>query len=152
MSRLERASVQPAHHALTYGGLLALPGARRAFGAAAVARLSSGMTSLSLLLLIDQSTGSFAAAGAATGAFCVGTLTAPAKARLMDRRGQRVILPALGLGTAAAMLAMVLLALSHCQSPLPYVSLCAVAGALTPPGCCAGVRGQRGPAAPGHLR
>jgi MFS family permease len=133
MSRLEQASVLPAQPALSYRSLLARPGARRAFGAAAVARLSIGMASLSLLLLVHSSTGSFAAAGAATGAFSAGTLTAPAKARLLDRRGQRVMLPVLGLGAAAAMLAVVLLACSDCRTPVPYLFFCGAAGALMPP-------------------
>ena len=133
MSRLEQAPVPHACHPLTYGGLLALPGARRAFGAAAVARLSFGMAGLSLLLLVHQATGSFAAAGAASGAFSAGTLTAPVKARLMDRRGQRAMLPVLGLGAAAAMLAMTLLDQAGRRNPAPYIVLCAVAGALMPP-------------------
>ena len=133
MSRLEQAPVSPAHPPLSYGGLLARPGARPAFAAAAVARLSFGMTGLSLLLLIHQATGSFAAAGAAGGAFSAGTLTAPIKARLMDRRGQRVTLPLLGLGAAAALLAMALLGQAGCRNPAPYIAACAVAGALMPP-------------------
>jgi predicted MFS family arabinose efflux permease len=133
MSRLEEAPVPHAHRSLTYGGLLARPGAGRAFAAAAVARLSFGMTGLSLLLLIHQATGSFAAAGAASGAFSAGTLTGPVKARLMDRRGQRVMLPVLGLGTAADMLAMALLAQAGCRNPAAYIVACAAAGALTPP-------------------
>ena len=133
MSRLEQAPVSHARHSLTYVGLLTLPGAGRAFGAAAVARLSFGMAGLSLLLLIHQATGSFAAAGVAGGAFSAGTLTAPAKARLIDRRGQRVVLPLLGLGAAAAMLAMALLDQAADRNPLPYIAACAAAGALTPP-------------------
>lgn len=82
MSRLEQAPVPHARHSLTYRGLLALPGALRAFGAAAVARLSFGMAGLSLLLLIHHATGSFATAGAAGGAYSAGTLTAPFKAAL----------------------------------------------------------------------
>jgi predicted MFS family arabinose efflux permease len=133
MSRLEQAPVSHAHHSLTYAGLLALPGAGRAFGAAAVARLSFGMAGLSLLLLIHQATGSFAAAGAAGGAFSAGTLTAPVKARLLDRRGQRATLPLLGLAAAAALLAMALLGQADYRNPVPYVAACAVAGALVPP-------------------
>jgi hypothetical protein len=133
MSRLEQAPVSAARNALTYGGLLALPGARRAFGAAAVARLSFGMVGLSLLLLVHQATGSFAAAGAASGAFSAGTLTAPVKARLMDRRGQRIMLPLLGLGAAAALVTMALLDQAACRNPVPYLALSAAAGALTPP-------------------
>ena len=133
MSRLEQAPVPHARHCLTYRGLLALPGALRAFGAAAVARLSFGMAGLSLLLLIHHATGSFAAAGAASGAYSAGTLTAPVKARLMDRRGQRTVLPALGLGAAAALLVMILLALASCRNPAAYIVMCAAAGALVPP-------------------
>ena len=65
----DQAPVPHARPSLTYRGLLALPGARRACGAAAVARLSFGMAGLSLLLLIHHATGSFAAAGAAGGAY-----------------------------------------------------------------------------------
>jgi hypothetical protein len=133
MSRLEQAPVSHARHSLTYAGLLTLPGAGRAFGAAAVARLSFGMAALSLLLLIHQATGSFAAAGVAGGAFSAGTMTAPVKARLLDRRGQRVMLPLLGLGAAGAMLAMALLDQAADRDPLPYIAACAVAGALMPP-------------------
>jgi MFS family permease len=113
MSRPEQAPVPHARPSLTYSGLLARPGALRAFGSAAVARLSFGMAGLSLLLPIHLATGSFAAAGAATGAYSAGTLTAPVKARLMDRRGQRAVLAVLGLGAAAALLAIVLLALAR---------------------------------------
>ena len=133
MSRLEEAPVPHAHLSLTYRGLLARPGAGRAFAAAAVARLSFGMTSLSLLLLIHQATGSFAAAGAASGAFSAGTLTGPVKARLLDRRGQRVMLLVLGLGAAAAMLAMALLGQADYRNPAAYLVGCTVAGALMPP-------------------
>ena len=133
MSRLEQAPVSHARHSLTYAGLLTLPGAGRAFGAAAVARLSFGMAGLSLLLLIHQATGSFAAAGVAGGAFSAGTLTAPVKARLIDRRGQRVMLPLLGLAAAAAMVAMALLDQAAYRNPVPYIAACAAAGALTPP-------------------
>jgi MFS family permease len=133
MSRPVQAPVPHARPSLTYRGLLALPGALRAFGSAAVARLSFGMAGLSLLLLIHHATGSFAAAGAASGAYSAGTLTAPVKARLMDRRGQRAVLPVLGLGAAAALLAMVLLALARGRNPAAYIVLCAAAGALSPP-------------------
>ena len=133
MSRLEQAPVSHARHSLTYAGLLRLPGAGRAFGAAAVARLSFGMAGLSLLLLIHQATGSFAAAGAAGGAFSAGTLTAPVKSRLLDRRGQQATLPLLGLGAAAVLLAMALLGRADYRNPVPYIAACAIAGALMPP-------------------
>jgi len=132
MSRPDQASLAPAR-SLTYRALLARPGARPAFAAAAVARLSFGMAGLSLLLLVHQATGSFAAAGAAAGAFSAGTLTAPVKARLMDRRGQRFTLPVLGLGAAAALLAMTALGRVGVREAVPYIIAAATAGALIPP-------------------
>ena len=51
----------------------------------------------------------------------------------MDRRGQRSILPVLGLGAAAAMLAVTALALARDRNPAPYIAACGAAGALMPP-------------------
>ena len=109
MSRLQRAHVSPARRPpLTYACRLARPGAAGRSARPPSPGCRSGWPAC-LLLLIHQATGSFAAAGAASGAFSAGTLTAPVKARLMDRRGQRVTLPLLGLGAAAALLVMALL-------------------------------------------
>jgi predicted MFS family arabinose efflux permease len=133
MSRPEQALLSRTQNPLSYRGLLALPGARQAFGAAAVARLSFGMAGLSLLLLVHQATGSFAFAGTASGAYALGTVTAPLKARLMDRRGQRAVLPVLGTGAAVALVAMVLLARAGYRGPAAYIGLACLSGAMIPP-------------------
>jgi predicted MFS family arabinose efflux permease len=91
------------------------------------------MSGLSLLLAVHQVTGSFATAGAASGAYAAGTMTAPAKARLMDRRGQRITLPVLGSAAALALLVMTLLAQSGCRNPAAYIVLAGLAGTLIPP-------------------
>ncbi|QYF73225.1 MFS transporter [Cryobacterium sp. PAMC25264] len=87
---------------------LRTPGALRVFLPALLGRLSFAMVTLALLYSVQTSTGSFAAAGAATGAFGLANVIAsPYRARIVDRVGQRValgamsILFALGLGGVA---------------------------------------------------
>ncbi|WP_120338664.1 MFS transporter [Cryobacterium soli] len=87
---------------------LRTPGALRVFLPALLGRLSFAMVTLALLYSVQTSTGSFAAAGAATGAFGLANVIAsPYRARIVDRVGQRMalgtmsILFALGLGGVA---------------------------------------------------
>jgi MFS family permease len=116
----------------TYRALVAQPSARRLLAALAVAWLSFGGVSLAVLLAVRSSTGSYAAAGAAVAGFSVGSaLLAPARGRLVDRRGGSV-LPALAGGYGAAL--AVLAALARFDTPawaLAVVS--ALAGASAPP-------------------
>src|SRR5215217_3193846 len=76
-----------------YRALLALPGARRPVIASAVGSMPIGMFGLAILLLGEESTGSFAVAGRVVGAFGLGNaLGAVAQGRLMDRLGQTRVL------------------------------------------------------------
>jgi predicted MFS family arabinose efflux permease len=118
--------------ALSYRAVLSLPGARRSFTAASLGRLAYGTVGLSLLLVVHQATGSFAAAGAASGCYALGTLTGPAKARLADRYGQRRVLPALGAGSAAALVAMAVLDRAGDRNPAGYIAAAGLAGAAGP--------------------
>lgn len=81
----------------TYRSALALPGAGYSFCIALVGRLAYGTISLPLLFTIQGATDSFRVAGLALGAFGIATLTAPLKSRLMDSKGQLLVLTALGL-------------------------------------------------------
>ncbi|MFS4504840.1 MFS transporter [Clavibacter sp. Sh2141] len=116
-----------------YLAVLALPGALRAFLPAMAGRLSFAMVTLALLLLVQSATGSFAAAGLATGAFgLANVLASPARARLVDRHGQRPVLVALALGHAAGLVALV--AVVRSDAPVPVVvAVAAAAGLLLPP-------------------
>ena len=63
-------------------------GVAPAFAASLVGRLSLGMTGLAILLLVHQSTGSYAAAGAVSAAYALAFAAgAPTRARSADRRG-----------------------------------------------------------------
>jgi Major Facilitator Superfamily len=120
------------HPALSYRAVLSLPGALRSFTAASLGRLAYGTIGLSLLLVVHQATGSFAAAGAASGFYALGTLTGPAKSGLADRYGQRRVLPVLGAGSAAALVAMAVLDRAGDRSPAGYVVAAGLAGAAGP--------------------
>nr|WP_228494914.1 MFS transporter [Clavibacter sp. VKM Ac-2873] len=96
-------------------------------------RLSFAMVSLALLLLIQSRTGSFAAAGLATGAFgLANVLASPARARLVDARGQRTVLVALAVVHALGLVGV--LAVVRIGAPVGLVVVAAVlAGLAMPP-------------------
>jgi MFS family permease len=116
-----------------YRALFDVPHVRRLFLSGHLARLPMGMIGLALLLLVREKGGSYAAAGAVSGAYFVATAAgAPIAGRLVDRRGQTrillpraVIFPALLLGVCA---------LALLDAPLAAIAICAgAAGALMPP-------------------
>lgn len=116
-----------------YLAVLALPGALRAFLPAMLGRLSFAMVALALLLLVQARTGSFAAAGLATGAFgLANVLASPARARLVDARGQRPVLVALAVAHALGLLGV--LAVVRIDAPVGIVvAASALAGLALPP-------------------
>ncbi|MBM7412031.1 putative MFS family arabinose efflux permease [Clavibacter michiganensis] len=116
-----------------YLAVLALPGALRVFLPAMLGRLSFAMVALALLLLVQARTGSFAAAGLATGAFgLANVLASPARARLVDARGQRPVLVALAVAHALGLVGV--LAVVRVSAPVAVVvATAALAGLAMPP-------------------
>jgi len=91
----------------SYATLLGQRPARRLVYALVVTTLSYGMLSLTVLLTVQRSTGSYREAGFAVAAFALfAGLSAPFRGRLIDRRGARVWLPALASGYAASLVAL----------------------------------------------
>ncbi|MEZ0163461.1 MFS transporter [Kineococcus sp. LSe6-4] len=113
--------------------LRALPGLRLVFTAATLARLSFATLVLSLLLTVQAATGSYAVAGTALGAYGIAGSTMPAKARLLDTRGPRRVLPLLSTLFALALLALALAARSGVGVAAVHVTGAAVAGLVAPP-------------------
>ncbi|MDG6103662.1 MFS transporter [Dactylosporangium aurantiacum] len=112
--------------ATTYRTLLRTPGAAAFFAPTAAGRVGIAMTSLSIVWLVRDATGSYATAGLVTGAFAVAdALAGPQAGRLIDRYGQRRVLPPAVLAHAAAVATLVLSAAGHAPG-----WLLAAAGAL----------------------
>lgn len=116
-----------------YRALLRTPHARRLIAWGLVARLPLGMVPLALLLVVRASGGSYAAAGAVSGAYLVAAaIGAPIAGRRVDRSGQaRVLLPRAVLNPGL-LLAVGGLALA--DAPTLVLGACAAgAGAVVPP-------------------
>lgn len=107
-----------------YGSLLRTPGAGAFTAAGLLGRMPISMLGIGTVLLVEDRRGSYALAGIVSAAYALGLAAlGPLGSRLVDRRGQRLVLPAALAGTAAAVVALVLLA----GSQAPAWSLVAVA-------------------------
>ena len=96
-------------------------------------RLPIGVTGLSMLILVQGETGSFAAGGAASGCYVAGLAAiAPALGRLIDRYGPRLTLLASAIAFPAALLALVG-AVSDGGAGWLTLAFAAAAGASFPP-------------------
>src|SRR4051794_4767634 len=113
------------------------PETRRLLGASIVARLPLAMFSIALLVHARHLTGSFAVAGAVTGAYAAAVgVGGPLLGRVVDRRGQTLALVA-SAGLAAVVL-LALAALPQAVPPAVVVAFAALLGLATPPvGACA---------------
>jgi MFS family permease len=116
-----------------YRSVLAVPGSPRLLASALAGRLPQGMSGLAILLLVRGATGSYAAAGAAVGAYALASaVMAPMQGRLVDRFGRlRVLIPS-AVGQGVALVTLVLTADAHAGS-VTLVLLSGLAGALVPP-------------------
>ncbi|MFI9784198.1 MFS transporter [Kitasatospora sp. NPDC051984] len=118
----------------SYWAVLRTPGAARLFGAAMIGRLSYGTVSLSLLLAVAATTGSYARAGWVMAVLStVNVLLFPARAGMVDRYGPRRVLPPMAAGYALTLLG---LAAATWRSGTPYpvlLVLAAAAGVFAPP-------------------
>ena len=108
-------------------------GAHAAVASALVGRFPQGMSSLAILLLVRGTTGSYAAAGAAVGAFALATAAcAPIIGRLVDHFGRARVLMPFACAQAAVYALIVVAAVSGAGAAVLIV-LSAAAGALLPP-------------------
>jgi hypothetical protein len=116
-----------------YRDLLRLPGTRALAFASLLARIPSGMVGIGLILFLHERTGSFAAAGLASGAYIVGLgATGPLLARVIDRRGSRPVLLAGGLLSAASLVLIYVLGETGAGAGV-LAAGALLAGASTPP-------------------
>jgi MFS family permease len=113
----------------TYRDVLSIPGAAGFTSAGVLGRLPMSMMGIGIVLLIESTTGSYAAAGAVAGVFnLTQAFAAPGLARAVDRFGQfRVMLPAIGVHLAA--LALLLLTAEFGAPRWTVIGAAAIAGA-----------------------
>jgi MFS family permease len=113
-----------------YGDLLRTRGVARIIAAQLAARFPNGMTSLAILLHVEQVTGSYGAAGLVLAATSIGQAVAgPVTSRWMGRWGMRRVLT-LTLAVCAVSIAL----MAFLRLPVPgYMALGLVAGLSTPP-------------------
>ena len=117
----------------SFRSVLALPGSARLFASALVGRMPQGMAPLAILLLVRESTRSYAAAGLAVGAFALATAAmAPLQGRLIDRFGRVRVLAPSATAQGLVLVGLVGLARAHAGAAA-LVVLAGVAGALLPP-------------------
>lgn len=122
-----------------YRHVVRIPGAIRAFAPTLVGKLSFAMVSLAMLLLVQAEQHTFLVAGLATGAFGVANVaSAPTRARLVDRWGQRRTLNALAIGYAVLLIAFV--AVTVAGSPAAVIVVTAALAGLFPPPIGAAMR------------
>ncbi|WP_406101586.1 MFS transporter [Streptomyces sp. NBC_01003] len=116
----------------TYRTLLRTPGAAAFFLTATMGRVGIAMTSLGIVWLVHDRTGSYATAGLVTGGFAVAeALAGPQLARLTDRFGQTRVLPPVLLAHAAAVTALLCLVASDAPDHL-LTTAGVLAGATIP--------------------
>ncbi|WP_299169734.1 MFS transporter [uncultured Arthrobacter sp.] len=115
----------------SYRAVLNTEHTARSFLPSILGRLSLATSGLALVLLLEQSTGSFAVAGAVTATLGIANVVAtPWRARLIDRRGQTMTLAVLGLTHTLSLIALGLAG----NAGLPILlGLSVIAGASSPP-------------------
>lgn len=116
---------------MSYRAVLRTSHVARSFIPSIIGRLSLATSGLALVLLLEQSTGSFAVAGTVTAVFGIANVVAtPWRARILDLHGQTGALLTLGLGHAAALVA---LGLASTQGLFVLLLMGGIAGATSPP-------------------
>jgi MFS family permease len=107
-----------------YGPLLRTPGALAFSLAAMVGRLPIAMLGIGTVLLVEDRRSSYALAGLVSAAYAAGVaLVGPALSRLVDRLGQRRVLPWALLLSAVGTIGLVVLA--GTSAPVPVLLACA---------------------------
>ena len=105
---------------------------RRSFLVSLVGRFGYALLPLCLLFSIADASQSFGAAATATAAFGIGALAMPVQARVIDRKGQRRVLPLVGAWFVGFLTLVSVLASRGLDSPGVWVGLCFLGGLGAP--------------------
>ncbi|GGM18400.1 MFS transporter [Dactylosporangium sucinum] len=123
-----------------YASVWRLPGAPVLLVVGVAARLGIGMISLSLLLLLQRTTGRYTEAALACSVYAIATAVAsPVVGRLADRAGPAPVLLVTGVAHPITLLLLMFAGLRH--APLPLILVAATLAGATFPPLTAAVRG-----------
>jgi hypothetical protein len=119
---------------VSYGSVLSVRHARPLVLAALLGRFSYAMGPLALVLFVQDATGSFARAGAASAATTLASgLLAPVRGRLLDRYGQARCLPLFAVVYAVALVGVVVVTRPGSTGAPATILLAGLAGVAAPP-------------------
>lgn len=128
----EATTAKPRHHQGGFRDALTHPGVPSFTSAGALARLPVAMVALAIVLLVSETTGSYAYAGVMSAAFAVtAALASIVTSRWADRSGQRVVLRVLAPGHGA-LLALFTLSVVEGSPRALQIGLVVAAGATSP--------------------
>jgi len=124
-----------------YGPLLRTPGALAFSLSGLVGRMPISMLGIGTVLLVEDRRGSYALAGLVSAAYALGLAgLGPLVSRLVDRRGQRRVLPASLLVSAVGITAVVLLAGSQASAGWLLLAATVMSASASQLGSCARAR------------
>ena len=124
-----------------YGPLLRTPGALGFSLAGLVGRMPISMLGIGTVLLVQDRRDSYALAGLVSAAYALGlAVIGPAVSRLVDRRGQRRVLPAAVVVSSLGTVAVVLLAAPSAPLALLLLAASVMSAAPSQLGSCARAR------------
>ena len=136
-----------------YGSILRVPGVATVVLATVIGRLPIGITGLAILLYVEEVSGSFASAGICAGALALGSAAgAPFQGRLVDRRGDGVLLPLALIHAGGLLLIWLLGAASAPVALIALASLATGAAFRRSHRCCARAGRTCSRASPGSWR
>jgi MFS family permease len=116
-----------------YGAVLTRPHMASLIAAAFVGRLPVGMYPLAIVLFLSKETGSFAVAGAATGAFAISSgISLPFLGRTVDRIGQTPVLVACAVAFPVSVAGLIAVAQATPEA-VPVLACAVVSGISFPP-------------------
>jgi len=125
----------------SYLPLLRLPGTRGFSLAALVGRMPISMLGIGSVLLVQDRRGSYALAGAVAAGYALGlAAVGPLVGALVDRLGQRRVLPWTLLGSMAGIVALIMAAGSTVPSAVLLLAAALTGGSLPPLGSCVRAR------------
>lgn len=105
-----------------YRELLAIPGAKQFSGAGAIARLPMSMVGIGIVLMIQQTSGSYGLAGRVSAAYIIAqAVCSPQIAKLVDRKGQSRVMRPMFVVTSLSMLGLILSTALGAPEALLYV-------------------------------